>query len=242
MSQHSVWIGWDPREAPAFAVARHSVRRHLFPDPNIPVEALVLDDLKDRGLYTRPTEQRGNQTWDLISDAPVSTEFSNSRFLVPYLARNRSRWALFMDCDVLVRANLSQLFRLTDNRFAAMVVKHDHRPTSDTKMDGQAQTNYSRKNWSSICMWNVEHPSNRKLTPDLVSSVPGRDLHRFCWLADDEIGELPPRWNWLAGHSDPKIDPAIVHHTSGSPYLPGFQDAPFAQEWRDELARWARQE
>jgi len=173
----------------------------------------------------------------VISDAPCATEFSNSRFLVPHLAG--SGWALFMDCDMLVRGNIRELFDLCDPEKAVMVVKHNHQPPEGVKMDGQMQTRYARKNWSSVIAFNCDHPANKALALEMVNVLPGRDLHRFCWLEDDLIGELPVEWNWLAGHSDPAVDPKIVHHTEGSPCLPGYEDAPFADEWRAELARWA---
>ena len=167
----------------------------------------------------------------------MATEFACSRFLVPRLAG--SGWALFMDCDMLVRTDLFKLFQIADPNKAVMVVKHNHQPVETTKMDGQAQTKYPRKNWSSVMLFNCDHPANKKLTSELVNSVPGRDLHRFCWLKDDEIGELDPKWNWLVGHSDPAIDPAIVHFTDGIPTMPGYEDCAFADEWRVELERWA---
>lgn len=235
MKKLSVWIGYDPREAAAFAVARSSIKRHATIP--VPVHGLVLNDLREKGLYTRPHERRGCQLWDVISDAPCATEFSNSRFLVPHLAG--SGWALFMDCDMLVRGNIRELFDLCDPEKAVMVVKHNHQPPEGVKMDGQMQTRYARKNWSSVIAFNCDHPANKALTLEMVNELPGRDLHRFCWLEDDLIGELPVEWNWLAGHSDPAVDPKIVHHTEGSPCLPGYEDAPFADEWRAELARWA---
>jgi hypothetical protein len=231
----SIYIGFDPRETAAFAVARNSIKRHTTLP--VRVNGLVLSELRDRGLYTRPHEQRGCQLWDVISDAPCATEFSNSRFLVPHLAKEG--FALFMDCDMLVRKNLARLFALADTSKAVQVVKHNHQPTETTKMDGQIQTRYGRKNWSSVILWNCDHPANKALTLEMVNGLPGRDLHRFCWLEDDLIGELPVEWNWLAGHSDPSVDPAIVHHTDGIPSMPGYENAPFADEWRAELTRWA---
>lgn len=197
----------------------------------------MLSSLRERGLYTRPTSRKDGRLWDEISEAPMATEFACSRFLVPHLAG--SGWALFMDCDMLVRSNLDRLFRLCDPSKAVMVVKHNHQPAEGVKMDGQAQTRYARKNWSSVMMFNCDHPANRKLTVDLVNSVPGRDLHRFCWLEDDQIGELSTEWNWLVGHSDPSIDPTIVHFTDGIPTMPGYENCAYADEWRDELERWA---
>jgi lipopolysaccharide biosynthesis glycosyltransferase len=233
--KQSIWIGFDPREADAFAVARHSINRHLITP--IPVRGVVLSGLRAAGLYNRPTSRREGRLWDEISEAPMATEFACSRFLVPHLAQ--SGWAVFMDCDMLVRTDLMKLFQQADSTKAVQVVKHNHQPSEGVKMDGQAQTRYARKNWSSVILWNVDHPANKGLTTELINSVPGRDLHRFCWLEDDLIGELHPKWNWLVGHSDPEIDPAIVHFTDGIPTMQGYEDSEYADEWRAELERWA---
>ncbi|WP_037431555.1 hypothetical protein [Sinorhizobium fredii] len=232
----SVWIGFDPRETDAFVVTRTSlIRRLTLP---IPVRGLVLSALRQRGLYTRPTSRRDGRLWDDISEAPMATEFAVSRFLVPLLAGHLG-WALFMDCDMLVRTNVDRLFRLCDPSKAVMVVKHDHQPTGDTKMDGQVQTRYARKNWSSVMAFNCGHPANKALTVEMVNSLPGRDLHRFCWLKDEEIGELDQSWNYLVGHSNPEIEPDIVHFTDGVPSMAGYEDAEYADEWREVLTRWA---
>jgi hypothetical protein len=233
--RQSIWIGWDAREADAFAVAKASAkRRTILP---VSVNGVILNDLRRQGLYSRPTSLKDGRLWDDISDAPMSTEFACSRFLVPHLAR--SGWALFMDADVLVREDLSQLFAMADPDKAVMVVKHNHAPTGSTKMDGQVQTVYSRKNWSSVMLFNCEHPANRGLTVELVNTVPGRDLHRFCWLDDDEIGNLPKHWNHLVGEMPVNPGAKVVHFTLGVPSMPGYEDCEFADEWRSELMRWA---
>jgi hypothetical protein len=232
---HSIWIGWDPREAAAFAVTRHSIVRRL--SVPVPVFGLVLSDLQAQGFYTRPMERRSNVMWDVISDAPQSTEHANSRWLVPYLARDG--WALFCDCDMLCRANLARVFDGLDPDKALYCVKHRHEPVGDTKMDGQQQTRYARKNWSSMMIFNVAHPANKALTIEMINTLPGRDLHRLCWLDDDLIGELSPEWNFLVGTSDPAIVPRVVHFTEGTPDLAGYENVPYADEWRAELMRWA---
>lgn len=231
-----IFVGYDPREAEAYSVARESIRaRSTQP---VKIRGVVLDDLKAKGLYRRPTERRNEKLWDSISEAPMSTEFAISRFLVPHLAGSQG-WAVFLDCDVFCRTNLVRILDHADPAKAVMVVKHDYAPSSTVKMDGQEQTRYARKNWSSVMLFNLEHVSNVNLTVDLINSVPGRDLHRFCWLKDDEIGELPPEWNFLVGHTDPSINPKIVHFTEGGPWLPGYENVPFADEWRGERNRWA---
>jgi hypothetical protein len=246
----SVWVGFDARESAAFAVTRHSIRRTI--NTPIPVRGIILDDVRRRNLYYRPTERidlpSGNNVLiDVISEHPMATEFAISRFLTPHLARETmpsfsERWALFMDCDMLVRHDIGRLFDQRDPTKAVQVVKHDFRPKNTTKMDGQVQSQYSRKNWSSVILFNVDHPANQRLTVDLINNVPGRDLHGFCWLEDHEIGELDIEWNYLVGfHTvDDCLDPAIVHFTDGIPTMAGYEDCDYADEWRRSLNEWSR--
>jgi len=222
----------------------------------IQINGLVLHTLRERDLYTRPTKRdiHGN-LWDVISDAPMATEFSISRFFVPHLVKLKtrrevqrpgSRWALFMDCDMLVTQPIERLFALADDRYAVMVVKHNHVPTEATKMDGQHQTQYGRKNWSSVMLFNIDHPSNVGLSLELLNGVPGRDLHQFCWLPDDAIGELPLTWNYLVGHNRPQElgdaemrPPCNIHYTEGIPTMHGYENCDFAGLWHDELRLWS---
>lgn len=227
------------REAAAYAVARESVRRHLT--KRIPVHGLVLEHLQAKGLYTRPISygipHPEPQMWDVISDAPMSTAFANSRFLVPHLAK--SGWALFLDCDILVRADPNELFDSLDPRYAVYCVKHDYQPKAGVKMDSQLQTTYGRKLWSSFCVFNVDHPANKALTLEMVNRLPGRDLHAFNWLADEDIGELGEEWNWIPGYSSSDIEPKACHFTEGGPWFSRYADLPFADEWRAACLEWA---
>jgi hypothetical protein len=238
----SVWIGFDPREAAAFAVAKETARK-VRRGCEIQVRGVVLAGLIGEGLYRRRTSVKDGRLFDEISEHPMATEFAISRFLVPHLATRFSGgpygYALFMDCDVLVRTPLQDLFALADPSKAVMVVKHNHQPAEAAKMDGQVQSRYARKNWSSVMLFNLDHPANAALTVDLVNSVPGRDLHAFCWLEDEDIGGLDASWNWLVGHSSPEIEPDIVHFTDGIPTMPGYENCAYADEWRAALRQWA---
>jgi hypothetical protein len=236
----SIYIGFDQREGAAYAVARASAQRRLTQP--IKIRGVVLAHLQERGLYRRPIEWRDGPAGsrimcDTISDAPMSTQHACARFLVPHLAA--TGWAMFLDGDVLVRGNLVRAFDGLDPGKALYCVKHQHMPPAGVKMDGQYQVQYARKNWSSVVIWNCEHPANRILTVDVVNTLPGRDLHRFCWLDDDYIGELDPQWNWLVRQSPPCSMPQVVHFTEGTPDMPGYEDDPYADQWRQELARWA---
>jgi lipopolysaccharide biosynthesis glycosyltransferase len=171
--------------------------------------------------------------WDDISGAPMSTEFAITRFLVPHLVRYEG-WAVFMDCDMLVRTDIAKLFEEADPQYAVMCVKHVYEPPEGVKMDGQAQMRYARKNWSSVMLFNCAHPSNKALHPQYINAVPGRDLHRFAWLPDDQIGELDQAWNWLVGHSSEEINPNIVHFTEGGPWFEGYENVAYADEWLAE--------
>jgi hypothetical protein len=224
-------IGWDAREMIAWNVAQNSLRNTVVRRSNVIIDRLDVAHLRALGWYWRPTEERDGRLWDVISEAPMSTGHAIARFLVPALCGYHG-WALFTDGDVLFRSDVTELFALADERYAVQVVQHHHAPVTTTKMDGQVQTIYPRKNWSSVMLLNCGHPANRALTLQLVNSVPGRDLHRFCWLEDDLIGALPERWNALIGHSDINGPVSIAHFTEGTPDMPGYERQPFADEWR----------
>lgn len=226
--------GWDFREACGYNVAYFSaIRRTTKPIRAVP---LLEAALRYQGLYTRPHETHNNgQLWDCISDAPMSTSFANSRFLTPWLSK--SDWSLFCDfADMMFLDDPAGLFDLADDNYAVMVVKHEHIPDKSTKMDDQIQTTYSRKNWSSVILWNNTHPANARLTIEMVNSLPGRDLHRFCWLEDHEIGDLPHEWNYLVGVSPMTVKPKLLHFTLGIPTMPGCEDSPWSDIWLKELA------
>jgi hypothetical protein len=229
-----VFLGYDKREDIAYEVAKHSIVR-LASVPVL-VERLDQDALRRCGLYRRGAALAPDgHLVDRFDGKPFSTDFAFSRFLVPALTQYRG-WALFADSDILVVDDLCDLFVHADSRSAAMVVKHTHRPTETIKMDGRHQQIYPRKNWSSVILWNCEHPANRTLMPDVVSTAPGEWLHGFRWLADEDIGELPEKWNWLEGWSSPLVEPSIVHYTRGGPWFPNCQNVAYADRWRTERA------
>ena len=227
MNECEFFFGFDCRENAAYEVCVRSLRAHASFAPV--VHPLLQAHLRGLGLYSRVHERREGRWWDVISEAPMSTEFAITRFLTPHLAR--TEWALFSDSDFLWRADVAELVAKADSRFAVMVVKHDYAPTESVKMDGQIQTHYSRKNWSSLILWNCRHPAHAVL-PRLVNEWPGRRLHAFEWLPDDCIGELPGEWNWLEGHSDPALNAKGVHFTRGTPDMTGYENIPYADEWR----------
>lgn len=220
-----VFIGYDPREAVAFSVLSYSVQaRASLP---VLIAPLMLTQLK--GVLTR--ERHPLQ----------STDFSFSRFLTPYLS-DFSGWSVFMDCDMLMLDDIASLYGLRDDRFAVMVVKHDHVPRESVKFLGEPQSKYEKKNWSSVILFN--NAKCRALTPEYVNAASGLELHQFKWLRDDRlIGGLPDRWNHLVGYNAPRKDAALVHFTLGGPYFEDFRNCEYSQEWfaeRDAMLRTAQ--
>lgn len=224
-----VFIGYDPREEVAFDVCRFSLLRHA--STPLKVTALRQDDMREQGLYSRVAITRDGQRVDMLDGKPFSTEFSFTRFLVPALC-DYEGWALFVDCDFLFRADVAELLPLIDPSKAALVCKQVHEPDATTKMDGQAQTRYRRKNWSSFMLLNCEHPDMRLLSPAIVNTKPGWFLHGFEWLDSRDIGEIPPQWNFIDGVTEG--DPKAIHYTAGGPWFPAYTECAWAKEWRAE--------
>jgi hypothetical protein len=227
---NKIYIGYDPREDLAYQVAEHSIRART----KAPLEIYKLA-LPACPMLTRTIERKDGKLWCPISQAPMATEFAISRFCVPFL--QREGWALFMDCDMLCLGDINDLFALSDDNYAVMCVQHRHINGEAVKMDGQVQTYYSRKNWSSVVLWNCGHPANQRLSAKELNEWPGRDLHAFRWLEDDELGEIPQRWNWLVGVTESVGDqpgPKLLHYTLGGPWFPGWKGGPMDDLWLRE--------
>lgn len=209
----NIWIGYDGREAVAFNVLSYSI--HARASVPVAIAPLMLSQLA--GLFRR--ERHPLQ----------STDFSFSRFLVPHLSAYGG-WSLFMDCDMLMRDDVAKLWALRDERYAVMVIKHDHVPQEKHKFLGEPQSRYEKKNWSSVMLFN--NARCRALTPEYVNTASGLELHQFKWLGDDGlIGALPSRWNHLVGYDAPRADAALVHYTLGGPYFSEYNNCEYSREW-----------
>ena len=211
-----VFIGYDPREAIAYHVCSNSIIRHT--STPVSTTALALNTIKE---YQETHTDGSNQ-------------FIYSRFLVPHLM-NYKGWAIFIDGDMILRDDITKLWELRDETKAVMVVKHDYKTKMSEKYLGAKNDNYPRKNWSSVILWNCGHPSNASITPAFVQGATGAQVHRFTWLTDDLIGELPKEWNWLDVEYDHNVDAKLVHYTLGTPCFNEFADSgDFANEWHRE--------
>jgi hypothetical protein len=218
VSAISVYIGYDPRESVAFYTLAHSILRRS----SIPVSITPLMQSQLKGLYRR---QRG---------PTESTEFSLTRFLVPALSDYRG-WSIFMDCDMLCRADIAELAREIERQpeSAVLVCQHDYVPKTSRKFLDQVQTKYPRKNWSSLMLFN--NARCRSLSPDYVNSASGLELHRFAWTDDAAIGALPLEWNWLVEEYPYNAAAKIVHYTIGGPYFDEYRNCDYAGEWFAEF-------
>lgn len=214
-----VFIGFDARETVAWHVLCHSIlARSSQPVSFVP---LALDNLKDMFHRERNPLQ--------------STDFSFTRFLTPYLSGYEG-WSLFMDCDMLMRRDIAELWALRDERYAVMCVQHDHRPAETKKFLDQPQSAYGKKNWSSVMLFN--NAKCRALTPEFVNAASGLELHQFKWLDGDHlIGALPHGWNHLVGYDAPDAQAANAHFTLGGPYFDEYAGCEYAQEWFEERGR-----
>ena len=216
-----VFVGYDSREDIAFEVCRQSI----YNTASVPVEVIPLrqDKLRSQGWYWRDEDKLG------------STEFTFTRFLVPFLT-DYSGWALFIDCDFIFKQDIADLFALADDKYAVMCAHHDYTPKEGQKMDGKAQLPYPRKNWSSMVLWNCGHHLNKKcVTLDLINhaDTTGAYLHRFSWLPDKLVGKVSHEWNWLVGwYEEPKDGvPKALHYTEGGPWFEECKECEYALDW-----------
>lgn len=211
---NTIFIGYDTKEAIAYHVCVNSIVRHAK-------NPLLISPLALNMLQYNESHNDG------------SNEFVYTRFLVPSL-QNYKGWALFIDGDMVLKADINKLWDYVDNTKAVFVVKHDYKTKSLVKYLGNKNENYPRKNWSSVILWNCEHSSNKILTHEYIQNSTGSFLHRFSWLSDFEIGELPIEWNWLPDEFGVNENAKIIHYTLGTPCFNEYKDTTMSYYWHEE--------
>jgi lipopolysaccharide biosynthesis glycosyltransferase len=210
-----VFVGYDPREAIAYHTCVNSIIRNSSrPVAIVPVALNLFQDYAE-------THTDG------------SNHFIYTRFLVPYLC-DFAGHAIFIDGDMIVRGDIAELWALRDVTKDVQVVKHDYKTRMPIKYLGAKNEDYPRKNWSSVILWNCNSFPNRRLTPEFIQHSTGSELHRFSWIDDERIGELPPEWNWLPDEYGPNADAKLLHYTLGTPCFQEFADTPQGNEWHRE--------
>jgi len=221
MTPLQIFIGYDSQETVAYHVLAHSILRHATGP--VSITPLVQPTLRKAGLYTR---ERG----------PLeSTEFSMTRFLVPYLS-NYEGTSIFFDCDMLVQGDVYELVAQPFTTETVRCVQHDYTPKTTTKFLHQPQSAYPRKNWSSLMVF--QNGFCQKLTPAYVNTATGLDLHRLTWA--DDVGTLPIEWNWLVGEYAPKWDAKCLHYTLGTPCFLDYATCDHSNLWWHEFALMRR--
>ena len=213
LDQYRIFIGFDQKEATAF----HTCVQSIVSNSSVPVSIIPLALTTLESLYTE-------------SHSDGSNDFIYSRFLVPFLTGYRGS-AVFMDGDMVVESDIKMLFEEIEWKKAVQVVQHDYLTKSPSKYLGNKNENYPRKNWSSVILWNCEHPSHRILEPQFISQQTGAFLHRFKWLDDSEIGTLDMRWNWLAEEYSPLEDCHLIHYTLGTPCFEEYRACSQSARW-----------
>ena len=211
-------VGFDQREAVAF----HTFTQSVLEKTSIPVQFIPLAENSLPNYKETHTDG--------------SNKFIYSRFLTPYL-NNYTGWAIFADGDMICRTDIKELWDLRDESKAVQVVKHDYQTKAITKYLGNKNENYPRKNWSSLILWNCGHPSHRLLTPEFIQKQTGAFLHRFSWLQDEQIGELPKIWNWLALEYEYNENAKLIHYTLGTPCFKDYTRSEMSEFWHEVKSR-----
>lgn len=197
----TVYIGFDSAQAIAHDVCVRSLRKY---NNRIKITSLVKSHLTNQGLFHRE------------NDSNASTEFTYTRFLVPFL-NNYEGVAIFCDSDFLYKYDIEELLQFYDSSKAVMCVKHEQKCKSPIKFSGLPQKDYPRKNWTSLMIFNCSHPSCKNLNLKTINNATPKFLHQMEWCKDEEIGEIPFCYNYLLGyyHSN---DAKAVHFTEGGPW------------------------
>ena len=217
MDSVRIYTGFDQREA----VGWHVCLQSIIERTESQVEIIPL------------TERLGKK---LGAGTDGTNAFTKLRFLIPYLCGYRG-WALFIDCaDMLLMADVAELWALKESQYDVMVVKHEYSTKHPVKYLGQPNLDYPAKNWSSVMLMNCGNFPWRKITPEYVGKSTGQHLHRFEFLKPDRIGDLPIEWNHLVSEYEPNAEAKLAHWTVGIPAWSQYKDTEHAQSWRQTLS------
>ena len=186
MTTYRIFIGRDPRQPVAASVLAQSLYMHAS-------AALAVTMLDMRWL---PIRRCG------------LTTFTFTRYLVPWMCHYEG-WALFLDADMLARADVTKLWDLRESRYDVMLVK-----------------NRIRCEWPSLMMFNCENC--HRLTPEWVEDEKNQPA-ALQWAK--EIGELPTEWNHAIGYDPRNSDAKMAHFTQGVPVWKETKGSEFAEEW-----------
>lgn len=215
-----IWIGWDSRFPIVSDVLAYSLRK--YGNYNFDIKFIKKYDIIRAGFKIK-------------NDPKATTEFTYTRFLVPYIATGMGDgWSLFMDNDMLCYENITNIIQElieTAEKKILFVRKHDYQPANTTKMYGCEQTSYPRKNWSSMMLMN-NFEMFKRWQLKVVQQCDGARLHQFKDIPDELIGDLPEGLNDLTHKTDKT---KILHFTEGGPWFEQYKDCPHAEDWLNTL-------
>lgn len=187
-----VFVGYDERQRISFTALQQSIYERA--SKPVAISPLI--------LHTLPITRRG------------LTPFTYSRFLVPWLCDYQGP-AIFMDADMLLVSDISELEAAISDDVAVSVVR---------SLEQYEQT--------SFMLFNCAHPENRKLTPDYVQTT-GENLHGLGWVRPEQVGALDPKWNQLVGYQTVDMTQGNLHYTMGVPAFPETSSCDGAKLWQD---------
>ena len=175
--RREVWIGHDHRQPLSYNVMRYSVESNA--SKPVPVNGLFINQL--------PMSRQG------------ATEFTFSRFLVPYLM-DYEGIGIFCDEDQAVTGDIWELFA-----YASKLKDWDVAVMKDQE----------RFEWPSVMIFNNANCTT--LTPEFVDDEENT-LFDFAWTKEERIESFPEIWNHCCGMKPPREDAKLYHWTQGIPY------------------------
>jgi hypothetical protein len=205
----SVYIGYDSRHDGVEEVQIKShiqaMTRNVKEEDTRFIPEFKLLDISKIPEYTR---EYANQ----------STEFTYSRFLIPYL-ENYEGFSMFIDNDFIWQKPFWEMFYFLhpDNAVACVQYDYELEKMSKTKMGGEENVMYPKKLWSSLMFFNNAHEDCKKLTPEVINTATGQYLHQFEWT--DAIDRIPDKYILTEGMSDDEKRYHAVHYTRGGPWV-----------------------
>jgi hypothetical protein len=214
-----IFIGYDLEKEDCYNVCRFSLLKRTDDVEIIRIGNSILS----------------NDIWYRKKNNLETTEFSICRFLTPFLSEYKGI-SIFMDDDFLWRCDIKSILDYFDSSKAVMVCQHDYVPKYTTKWLNNKQTVYEKKNWSSLMMFNNEHPDCLKLSVENVNEQTGLWLHQFKWT--DNVGAIPLSYNFLVGEYKEYKNINAFHFTNGCPIFDDCKTQDFAEEWLNDYSSY----
>ena len=212
----TIYVGYDSRHSDIAEISKFAIEDSIkninsnytdfFKDKEEPIIKFL-----DKSKIKEYTREDKNQ----------STEFTYTRFLIPYL-ENYEGISMFLDDDIIFRKSPLELSYFLSPKNAVACLQYEYDDFPEKKFDGQNNVTYPKKLWSSFMVFNNNHPDCKKLTPEIVNTETGKYLHQFEWTQN--IDMIPEQYIFTEGLDDihHKYDFYAVHYTHGGPWINGM--------------------